>query len=65
MSATPPHIVPFDRRYDRSSFCCGQADIDIWLKEQAGQHERRNNTRTFLAIDDDSRVQGYYSLRAY
>jgi hypothetical protein len=41
----------FDRRFDRSSFDCGKPDLDDWLKTKAGQQERANNTRTFLAID--------------
>jgi hypothetical protein len=43
-------IVAFDRSLDRSSFNCGQADLDDWLRRQAGQQERANNTRTFLAV---------------
>lgn len=61
----PPRIVPFDRKYERGSFCCGNTDIDDWLKTQARQHERKHNTRTFLAVSEDDRVLGYYALRAY
>ena len=57
-------IVAFDRRLDRSSFSCGKPDLDDWLKTKAGQQERANNTRTFLAVDG-SRVIGYYATTAY
>jgi predicted N-acetyltransferase YhbS len=57
-------IVPFNRRFDRSSFCCGKPDLDDWLKTKAGQQERANNTRTFLAVDG-SKVMGYYATTTY
>ncbi len=57
-------IVAFDRRFDRNSFNSGSPDLDDWLKTKAGQQERANNTRTFLAVDG-SRVIGYYATTAY
>ena len=57
-------IVTFDRRLDRGSFSCGKPDLDDWLKTQAGQQERANNTRTFLAVGG-SKVIGYYATTAY
>jgi predicted N-acetyltransferase YhbS len=57
-------IFSFDRRFDRSSFNCGKPDLDDWLKTKAGQQERANNTRTFLAIDE-SKVVGYHATTAY
>jgi predicted N-acetyltransferase YhbS len=57
-------ILAFDRRFDRSSFSCGKPALDDWLKTQAGQQERSNNTRTFLAVDG-SKVIGYYATTTY
>lgn len=57
-------VVAFDRGFDRSSFSSGKPDLDDWLKTKAGQQERANNTRTFLAVDG-SRVIGYYATTAY
>lgn len=55
-------IVPFSRKYDRTSFDCGVESLNEWLKLQAGQQERKGNTRTFLAVDGDSqKVLGYYA----
>lgn len=53
--------------YDSSShyaadFCCGVESLDRWLKRYAGQGERRDASRTFVAIDPDRAVRGYYSL---
>jgi predicted N-acetyltransferase YhbS len=62
----PPRveIVPFNKGFDRRSFSCGKPDMDDWLKTKAGQQERANNTRTFLAVDG-SKVIGYYATKAY
>ena len=57
-------IVAFSRKFDRNSFCCGKPDLDDWLKTKAGQQERANNTRTFLAVED-SKVVGYYATTTY
>lgn len=57
-------IVAFDRKFDRASFDSGKPDLDDWLKTKAGQQERANNTRTFLAVED-GRVVGYYATTAY
>lgn len=57
-------ILAFDRRFDRRSFSCGKSDLDEWLKTKAGQQERANNTRTFLAVDR-LKVIGYYATTTY
>jgi predicted N-acetyltransferase YhbS len=57
-------IVAFGRRFDRSSFSCGKPGLDDWLKRQAGQQERANNTRTFLAVEG-LKVIGYYATTTY
>lgn len=59
-------IVPFSKKFDRSEFDCGHANLDLWLKEFAGQNERSNNTRTFLAVNVESgKVVGYHSSCAF
>lgn len=55
-------IVAFDRSFDRSEFSCGKAGLDEWLQQYAGQSERNNTTRTFLAVEGQ-RVVGYYATR--
>lgn len=54
------HIVSFNRALDRTGFRCGHADLDDWVKTQAGQQERRDTTRKFLVIDSAHEgVAGY------
>lgn len=57
-------IVAFSRGFDRSRFRCGKPELDDWVKTKAGQQERSNNTRTFLAVEE-SVVIGYYATTAY
>jgi GNAT superfamily N-acetyltransferase len=61
-------VLPYDRALVKkaSGFSCGHPDLDDWLRVQAGQQERRNNTRTFLAvIPGGGQVVGYYATTTY
>jgi len=56
-------------RYDLAShevadFACGEESLDRWLHRYAGQSERRDATRTFVAADEHGAVRGYYMLVA-
>lgn len=56
-------------RYDRRShnaaeFSSGRPELDDWLRRRAGQGERRDTTRTFVRVDADGVVTGYYTLVA-
>ncbi|MFT4221173.1 MAG: DUF1778 domain-containing protein [Microbacterium sp.] len=57
-------IVPFRRTVDRSTFTCGKPDLDEWIQRYASQLERSDTTRTFLALDDDDTLVGYYATTA-
>ena len=49
----PVEIVAFNRAISSDAFCCGKPELDDWLRTKAGQQERSDNTRTFLAIDPE------------
>ena len=52
-------------RHDASGFCCGNELLDRWLIRNAGQNERRDAPRTFVAITaGEQAVCGYYTLVA-
>jgi predicted N-acetyltransferase YhbS len=51
-------------RHDTSSFSCGNDLLDRWLTRYAGQNERRDAARTFVATTDTHTVCGYYTLLA-
>ena len=62
----PVEVVGFSRAIDRSDFRCGKRDLDDWLKTKAGQQEKVDNTRTFLAIHPSVEgVAGYYATTTY
>lgn len=57
--------TPFDRRaHDVSEFSCGEETLDRWLRAYAGQSQRRDAARTFVTLDWEGRLAGYYTLVA-
>jgi hypothetical protein len=52
-------------KHDRAAFSCGVAALDDWFRSRAGQHERRNVARVFVAIDERFGVVGFYSLGSF
>ena len=51
-------------RHDVAEFTCGTESLDRWLVRYAGQSQRRDAARTFVATTDGTIVSGYYSLVA-
>ncbi|MEX0728877.1 MAG: GNAT family N-acetyltransferase [Planctomycetaceae bacterium] len=52
--------------HNRSSFQCGRAELDEWLKFRSGQFDRRDLARTYVAIERNSTsVLGFYSLSSH
>lgn len=51
-------------RHEVADFACGEESLDRWLHRYAGQGERRDATRTFVAVDGRGAVSGYYTLVA-
>lgn len=64
MSRSEP-IELFDpSRHRTRSFNCGEPDLDRWLRQYAGQAQRRDAARTFVSALPSGEVLGYYSLIA-
>jgi GNAT superfamily N-acetyltransferase len=55
-------IEPLSERHDRASFSCGEPELDDYFRRRAGQDERRNVARVFVATEDDTGVLGFYTL---
>jgi GNAT superfamily N-acetyltransferase len=51
-------------RHETGGFSCGNELLDRWLTRYAGQNERRDAARTFIATTDGRAVCGYYTLVA-
>jgi GNAT superfamily N-acetyltransferase len=53
-------------RHDRTRFDSGQPALDEWLKQRAGQFDRRDLSRTYVAtVRANPTVIGYYALSAH
>lgn len=58
-------VEPLDKSRDRSQFTSGSAALDDWFRQRAGQDERRNVARVFVAIDSELGIVGFYSLSSF
>lgn len=52
-------------RHDVAGFTCGEASLDVWLREQAASATARRIARTWVWSDPEDRVVGYYALAAH
>lgn len=52
-------------RHDVSTFSCGEPFLDTWLHEQAVPATARRTARTWVWVDEDGVVVGYYALAAH
>jgi len=50
--------------YELSHFDCGQEILNIWLKNRALANDKHHFSRTFVSLDNQNRVVGFYSLAA-
>jgi GNAT superfamily N-acetyltransferase len=56
-------IQRLNRQHDRANFDCGHPSLNAWLRERAGQFDRKDFSRTFVAVQPASQVVlGYYAL---
>jgi GNAT superfamily N-acetyltransferase len=63
---TPWVIERLGRQHDRSAFDCGNAILDDWLKLRAGQYEKKDLARTYVAVRrSENAVVGYYALASH
>ncbi len=56
-------FASLDSSHQRDAFCCGKASLDDFLRTLAGQYEKKNFGRTYVAVrPNDAKVYGYYTL---
>jgi predicted GNAT family N-acyltransferase len=60
-------IEPLDsRKHLRSSFCCGKASLDDYIREKASQDLKKRISTVFVLIDEpETNVLAYYTLSSY
>lgn len=56
------HVERLDEGHDRSRFACGVDALDAWCRLHALAAQRQDSARSFVLIDADGLVVGYYSL---
>ena len=59
-------ILSLSGNHNRKEFDCGKPALDEWLHRTARQHQERDISQTFVAVDMDapSRILGFYALSA-
>lgn len=57
------HFTP--ERHIVDGFTCGEESLDAWLREQAAPATARRTARTWVWVDHDDSVVGYYALAAH
>jgi ribosomal protein S18 acetylase RimI-like enzyme len=62
IGSLPVVIESLGKHHDRAKFSCGEPDLDTWFRLRAGQDEKRNVARVFVAVDAKLGVVGFYSL---
>jgi GNAT superfamily N-acetyltransferase len=50
--------------HDRQGFDCVRQELNIWLRQVAGQHQEKGLSKTFVAIREEEpvRICGYFAL---
>jgi predicted GNAT family N-acyltransferase len=59
-------IQPLNRSHDRTTFASGNDSLDDWLKNRAGQWDRKQLSRCYVAVRSaEARVLGYYAISSH
>jgi predicted GNAT family N-acyltransferase len=62
MSSEVFRVAPLDTAHDRGTFDSGSGPLNRYLREQASQDTRRRVAACFVALTDENRIAGYYTL---
>ena len=59
-------IQSLSGNHDRKEFDCGKPELNEWLSRFARQHQERDISQTFVAVDPafPSKILGFYALTA-
>jgi ribosomal protein S18 acetylase RimI-like enzyme len=62
MSCAPFRLAPLDAAHDRAAFNCDSEPLNRYLRELVSQDVRRRVATCFVALADEKRIAGYYTL---
>ena len=55
---------PLSADHQLNTFNCGETSLDEWLKRRAILNQTNGASRTFVVVDKNQLVMGYYALAA-
>lgn len=55
---------PLRADHDLRNFECGEPSLNDWLKRRALTNQLNGASRTFVVLDEDQNIVGYYALAA-
>lgn len=55
-------IVSWRKEFSKSNFCYTSPELNEYFRSRVGQDIRRRITSCFVALDESSKVAGYYTL---
>ncbi len=59
-------IQPLRGLHERAGFDCGQQSLNEWLQQRAGQWDRKELSRCYVAVrPGESKVLGYYAISSH
>ncbi|MFP4295611.1 MAG: GNAT family N-acetyltransferase [Halothiobacillaceae bacterium] len=64
MSLTFSAPQPLASTHRLDGFECGEPVLDAWLKQRAMSNQLTGASRTFVVVDEESQVRGFYALAA-
>lgn len=64
MRSTLSAPQPLTADHRLNDFECGEPTLDDWLKRRAMSNQLSGASRTFVVVDEENRVHGFYALAA-
>ena len=55
-------IEVLQSHHQRKSFNCGQDDLNKFIKQYASQHQKSGTSKSYVAVDHEDTVTGFYCL---
>ncbi len=57
-------FIPLEKKHNRSSFDCGNKELNEYLKRYARQNDKSGINKTFIAVKSDTPliIDGYYTI---
>ena len=62
MSDATFRVLSLESAHDRAAFNSGSEPLDRYLRENVNQDTRRRIAACFVALTDEPRIAGYYTL---